>query len=179
MLVTAVVVLSVFSNTVYANSVTTICGRSVSHSHPSPDWTSIQKNDIKNNLIIDFPFASVIGEATKSYNCHSYAWGGSSEWIDNPGAYIDSYEFDASEGHYLTYLHCLTYSPSHSAVDCDPPDFKAKSKWGNLCLMYHDWDYVLDGRPCSGGGSYVDYGDVTAIYELNPICCGDFEDCTY
>lgn len=159
--------------TIWANDVTTPCGSDVAHSHIAPDWTAAQKTAIRNSLETNFPDATVTGAATKNYNCHSYAWAGSAEWINDPGVYIDSYELDALEGHQLTYLHCLTNSPSHSAVDCDPVNYKANSKWGNLCQMYHDWDYVLDGR-----AGYADYGDVEAIYDSSDPCpCEDNEDC--
>lgn len=161
--------------TIWANDVTTPCGTDVDHDHYTPDHSATTKANIKAALEAAYPDANVVGEATRNYNCHSYAWAGSAEWIGNAavGVYIDSYELDALEGHQLTYMHCLTNSPSHSAVDCDPLNYKANSKWGDLCLMYHDWDYVLDGTP-----PYTDYGDVEAIYGPSDPCpCGDNEDC--
>lgn len=173
-----ILLLAIGTGTIWANTVTTPCGSDVAHSHITPDWSATWKTAIRNALEADFPDATVTGEATKDYNCHSYAWAGSQEWIGDPGVYIDSYELDALEGHQLTYMHCLTNSPSHSAVDCDPVNYKANSKWGNLCCMYHDWDYVLDGRASSLGGNYTDYGDVTAIYAPSDPCpCEDNEDC--
>jgi hypothetical protein len=176
-LCTGMLLMAVCPGTIWANTVTTPCGTNVGHSHITPDWTAAQKAAIQGALQTDFPQATVIGPATKNYNCHSYAWAGAAEWISDPGVYIDSYELDAAEGHKLTYMHCLTHSPTHSAIDTEPLEYKANSKWGNLCLMNHDWDYVLDGRPCSLGGNYANYGSVVAIYDSAECICGDHEDC--
>jgi hypothetical protein len=161
---------------------TTPCGGSVAHDHLAPDWTALQKAQIQTTLQIDFPLATVVEAATKNYNCHAYAWTGKDLWVNNPAVYIDSYEVDWAEGHKLTYLHCLTHNPTHSAIDTEPLDYKANSKWGALCLMYHDWNYVPDGRPMSPpwggpGRFYSNYGSVVACYDRADCICGNHQDC--
>jgi len=142
--------------TVFANTVTTPCGASVSHSHPSPDWTEQQKQDLREELEESYPDATVVGEATKSYNCHAYCWAGASEWIGDPGVYSDSYQLDPLNGDELTYGAGLEGGPTHSAVDTGP--YEATSKWGSSCLVKHDWDYGP-------------YGDIHSIYGRKDCGC--------
>jgi len=141
------------------------------------DFSSFQKLLIKHKLEIDFYPAEVIGEATKVYNCHAWAWDGpsTSVWINDPAVYIDSYEPNTLDGNILTYWSCLTdaslYYPTHSAVDLTSPGYTAESKWGNGCIMRHAWDNVPDGTM-----GYSDYGDVTQYYISVTPCCGDNND---
>jgi hypothetical protein len=154
-----------------ANDVTTPCGAAVGHDHYAPDWTNAQKAAHEDAIEADFDGITVFeNSTTKSYNCHSFAWAAAQEWIDDPGAYFDSYQVDFANGHQLTYATCLTHSPTHSAVDHAAWDYKATSKWGNLAKVTHDWDNVPDGRVWTMGGTYSDYGPVTGIYSRK--CCG-------
>ena len=150
--------------TIWANTVTTPCGSSVSHTHYTPDWTAAEKAAIRAALESTYDEAVVIGEATKDYNCHSYAWAGSSEWIGDPGVYIDSYEFDAMGGSTLTWGSCLSNGPSHSGDDTGA--YEATSKWGSSCLVVHDWDYGP-------------YGDVEAMYSSIDCNCSPGDDCDW
>jgi hypothetical protein len=158
----------------------TPCGTTVNASIlTSSDWTTLQKLNIKYVLETDFYPAEAIGEATKVYNCHAWAWNGSSTsvWINDPANYIDSYKPNALNGNILTYWSCLTdpdsLYPTHSAVDLTSPPYTAESKWGNGCLMRHDWDNVPDGTM-----GYADYGEVHNYYiSATPCCGGNIDSC--
>ena len=163
---------------------TTPCGSRVGIEHPGDtEYTAAQKAAIKDALDTDFPEADYVSEATITCYCDGYAWAGAdfdegniAYWV-----YIDSYHLDALNGHQLTYEHCLTYGPTHHAVDLDPANYLARSKWGTFCVMEHDWDYVPDGRACSleGLSNYADYGSVAAIYGPKECSCSEDEDCEY
>jgi len=148
---------------------TTPCGANVvTTALVGDDWTLAQKEAIDAGIETNFPAVTVHElSATKSYNCHSYAWdGGANGWMNDPGPYIDSYAPDVSNGDKLTYMHCLTNGPSHSAVVTG--SYTATSKWGALSLVDHDWDDVPNGT-----NGYADYGDVAGVY--GAVDC----DCTH
>ena len=77
-------------------------------------------------------------------------------WVGSADPYADSYESDPMEGHKLTYKQELGDDPAHSAVDHEPLDYRATSKWGHWSLVEHDWDVV-----------HAIYEDVEGIYSLN------------
>lgn len=103
-----------------------------------------------------YPNAVILGDATKDYNCHGYAWcmasGGPTCWINcgtsstdvsNISKYwsSDAYksttiENDAVKIHY--------YNSDHSAIKSTVPGYY-ESKWGSWCLMRHAPNYCPYG----------------------------------
>jgi hypothetical protein len=131
------------------------------------DFTAQEKADILAYMAATYPEATVLHPASRLYNCHGYAWiPSTSKWLNDPAPYIDSYD-DEEGGDRLTYAHCVTNGPTHSAYD--EGNYEAISKWGQLPVSYHDWDYV----PSS-------YGDVVAAYVRTDCSeCGPNSDCSY
>jgi hypothetical protein len=113
-------------------------------------WLSFYSNKI-----------SYVGEATKKYNCHAYAWhiteGGDTVWIYSDNYNDDKYWNDTS--YIEVYDHepdlkvsyggpCWYYSYEfnefadwcdHSAVTTSQTN-TFTSKWGEVCLFEHDLD---------------------------------------
>lgn len=108
-------------------------------------------NSLNNYAKTAFPNATYINTATRSYNCHSYAWnitdGGATCWINhsklndatsnsNIKAYWSDFlgytettnEAEATKIHY--------YQSDHSAVKSSVPGYY-ESKWGSGPLMRH------------------------------------------
>lgn len=99
----------------------------------------------------NYPNATIISEATQTYNCHGYAWskseGGATCWIgyyksngsENLSKYwTDGSYFTISE----TYALKIHYpSGDHSAIRSYQYPGKYVSKWGNYHLVVHDPGY--------------------------------------
>lgn len=108
-------------------------------------------NSLNNYVETAFPNATYINTATRSYNCHSYAWnkidGGNTCWINHsksndttsnsnikaywsdPLGYIETTnEVEATKIHY--------YQSDHSAVKSSVSGYY-ESKWGSGPLMRH------------------------------------------
>jgi hypothetical protein len=124
------------------------------------DFTTTEKNDIKNYWLNYYNNEiSYIGEATKKYNCHAYAWhvieAGNEVWINTPEdnrywndtSYIEVYDHETNLK--VSYGGpCYYYSSEfgyyadwcdHSAVTTSQPNYFI-SKWGACCLFEHNKD---------------------------------------
>lgn len=99
-----------------------------------------------------YPNATVLSEASRLYNCHSYAWnmqdGGATCWInatnssgaDNVSKYWAKGEYYAeTTQNNATKIHY--YNGDHSAISSPTVNGKYISKWGELPLMLHSPDY--------------------------------------
>ncbi|MFT3825761.1 MAG: hypothetical protein QM731_17710 [Chitinophagaceae bacterium] len=91
----------------------------------------------------NYPNATMLANASATYNCHNYAWnqsdGGSTYWIDSPGD--DTYWTDGSyvevTDNALPYATKVSYpSGDHSAITTSNSNVFI-SKWGNWPLMQH------------------------------------------
>lgn len=117
-----------------------------------PEMSSTDKTDWSASVLIYYPNATEINtpSATKSYNCHAYAWhvkeGGDAVWIgyyqgqeaDEDIYWIDgSYNNQSSEvgAEKISY-----YNGNHSAVQTTTQGVYV-SKWGEGPLMQHSRDY--------------------------------------
>ena len=90
--------------------------------------------------------ALIVGDATKKYNCHAYAWhvseGGNEVWLNRPnesnywldGSYIEVPQNIATK---------VSYVGDHSATKIDSVFFI--SKWGKGFLLKHRPNYVPPG----------------------------------
>src|SRR5258706_2348572 len=88
-----------------------------------------------------YPNATIVDNASATYNCHGYAWhnsnGGARYWIDTPGD--DAYWNDGSYAQVNVapspYATKVSYaSDDHSAVTTSNPNLFI-SKWGQWPLM--------------------------------------------
>lgn len=127
------------------------------------DFSASEKSYWAQYIQTYYPNAVILSDATKSYNCHGYAWnkseGGGTYWINatksGGAANLANYWTDGSymevcsvnEGPKIYY-----YSGDHSAVKSSVSG-KYESKWGNLPFVRHDPTYV----PSSYNGSYRRY----------------------
>lgn len=126
----------------------------------------------------NYPNATLIGDASATYNCHNYAWnksdGGGTYWMNTPGD--DTYWTDGSyvevSDHALPYAAKVSYaSDDHSAVTTSNPNVHV-SKWGSMPLMQHAPDYTpynettlkyyrvpINGNRniCNGSGVYTTF----------------------
>ena len=98
----------------------------------SDDWTTSQKNDLKNAYMSAYSGLTFESEATAKYNCHAYAWaGGTTYWMNPPNQaqYWNDYSYvkitsTPPAGAKVRYL-----SSDHSAVTTATSG-EFSSKWG-------------------------------------------------
>lgn len=99
-----------------------------------------------------YPQAIILSSATRTYNCHSYAWylsegGTKNVWINSieeGAANLENYWTDGS------YSECSSseaqkihyYYGDHSAIKSSTGQGLYESKWGALPLVRHAPDYV-------------------------------------
>ena len=108
----------------------------------------------------EYPNAEYAGTATKTYNCHNFAWNNSAPdqyWMEDPQAYwVDgSYLSDSANFDKIFYPE-YNISGTHSAKTHS--NGKYISKWGPGPLMIHDPNY----------GPY-DNMDVRVYYKRNSV----------
>lgn len=111
------------------------------------EWSSEEKASLAESTAEQFPNAVLVGQPTKKYNCHAYAWyivdGGSNVWMNQP---ISAYWQDGSfvETSNLNDASKVSYGISgdydHSAVMTNESDIFI-SKWGAIGLMKHHKAY--------------------------------------
>lgn len=99
-----------------------------------------------------YPNATVLSDASRLYNCHSYTWnmqdGGAVCWINatNSSGVTNVSKYWAKGEYYAettqnnaTKIHY--YNGDHSAIPSPTVSGKYVSKWGELPLMLHSPDY--------------------------------------
>jgi hypothetical protein len=109
----------------------------------SPDEIAFNNNW----AITTYPNAIFLESATRTYNCHAYAWhvseGGNRVWIGYSSSTAeDIYWQDGSYGEVAIEAEAtkVSYaSNNHSAVTTAQPGW-FKSKWGGTPLMQHAWN---------------------------------------
>ncbi|MEA5404618.1 T9SS type A sorting domain-containing protein [Arcicella sp. DC2W] len=155
-------VITVFSQWSFSQTNATILTPKGSFVSDAVHPQEISQNDINtinsyyDNYVVG-PSAQRIGSATKSYNCHGYAWfnadGGSRVWI---GYYGDTAEdIFWNDGSYvssgITSGAKVSFSGNHSAIVTSDSQWFI-SKWGLEPLMRHRDNYYPNGY-----GSIVGY----------------------
>ena len=115
----------------------------------SYELTSAQITSYNNYVRQSYPSASRETNASRKYNCHSYAWYSTAttniRWMDDPGD--DKYMTDGSytpwsaprpfyDGMKLTWR-----SDDHSGINVGQGTY-VRSKWGQLPRMYHGATYT-------------------------------------
>jgi len=114
-----------------------------------PEATAAQIAALNQYALNTFPNATIVSNASTTYNCHGYAWhiteGGNNTWIGyNTTTAEDIYWTDDSYYEIACQLpdSKVSYaSDNHSAITTTTTNI-FQSKWGNLPLMLHDKDYT-------------------------------------
>lgn len=117
--------------------------------HRFPDLSEEEKEDIRSCILTHFPNAYIIDEATRSYNCHDYAWvksmGGPVGWMNPTG--LDRTIPHITDGSYTNTsmsdpkaTHVWYMGDDHSArvFNGSPSSRIVISKWGDYCLVRHN-----------------------------------------
>jgi hypothetical protein len=102
---------------------------------------------IKADTRRNYPNATMVGDPTAKYNCHSYAWHSSAtnndKWIDNPSNYWEDCSYspqNAWVGDKICYKSNADGSPIHSATLLNASTQRLRSKWGPWGLMEHKFN---------------------------------------
>ena len=114
----------------------------------SSDYNWFERWLIKTQCLNAYNGLEYISEATKTYNCHFYAWFISEQypslhyWLDYPENNWLDYSFVKTGSE--QYPGKVTYSDSggelyHSAITTSTSG-RYISKWGSLCRFEHDYD---------------------------------------
>lgn len=124
------------------------------------DWTSAEKATLNAQALASYPTATLLRDATKKYNCHSYAWYSMSSsnyyWMDDPtvymtdGSYYSTSRKIGNVAYWYAPINGVNY-PIHSGIVDEHMQsaafYGARSKWGQLGLFNHKYD------DCPYGGS--------------------------
>lgn len=109
------------------------------------DYNENEKEYLKFQVINNFG-ATFISEATKSYNCHGYAWHMIERYEDDP-VWIDEEDIYWQDSSYTEvpedYATKVAYEGNHSAVRISSTLYH--SKWGELPLVAHSPNNVPSG----------------------------------
>lgn len=112
------------------------------------DLSANEKARYKNDIARDYPAAVYVSEATKKYNCHSYAWYSQSTsngyWMENPSKCMSdgSYKKGGYKvGNIAYYGSSANHSGVVSSVRVGMPGCYIKSKWGPSGVYNHFYNY--------------------------------------
>ena len=128
------------------------------------DWSAAEKSSLNSQCLAAYPTATKVRDATKKYNCHSYAWYSTSAsnyyWMSDPSPYTTDGSYQktssSSNGNKVYWQEEIygTFYPEHSGILADNlknnPYISCNSKWGQLGLYNHP----LDDCPYSSTWSY-------------------------
>jgi hypothetical protein len=145
------------------------------------DWSSAEKTAIKDDVLASYPGTVFLGDATKSYNCHNFAWhlskgGGNIHWMNqtkvNLSANIQNYWTDGSYIEVCNSSQASTvfyFNGDHSAIISPTVSGMYESKWGALVKVRHSPTNV----PSIYVGSNRKYYASTDISGVaDPLCSG-------
>ncbi|MGP1476180.1 MAG: hypothetical protein ACTTJK_01725 [Phocaeicola sp.] len=131
--------ISGFSQTVTLH---TPMGNAVSAMQRTEIFSDAEKAQYRQQVLQEYNNVEVIGDATTTYNCHSYAWnmseGGPVCWLNSvpdlhyywdDGSYVETIESQAEKVRY--------YAGNHSAIKDPQNNNMYISKWGALPLVRH------------------------------------------
>jgi hypothetical protein len=136
----------IFTPTDNNTTIYTPRGSAVAAINMTTELTSAQISSNNNYVASNYPNATRLRNASRKYNCHSYAWydqgTGNSKWINSPGddrfwtdgSYIPNSNVGQA-GRKVSYRN-----DDHSAITVNATVFE--SKWGQLPLMRHNYNYT-------------------------------------
>ncbi|MFC0627378.1 hypothetical protein [Kribbella deserti] len=137
---------TVFGPTDNNTTVYTPRGTAVAAINMTTELSSAQITSNNNWVANNYPNATRLRSSTRKYNCHSYAWHNTAstntKWINSPGD--DKYWNDGSyrpDSNVGAANRRVSYrNDDHSAITVNAIVFK--SKWGQLGLMQHNYNYT-------------------------------------
>jgi hypothetical protein len=112
------------------------------------DWNGTQKGDIRDDIEDNYPGITFLSDATKTYNCHNYAWhmsdgGAYTYWMNQntgtPSANIQNYWTDGSFVEVCNEADATKifyYAGDHSAIKSSVSGMY-ESKWGDAIRLRH------------------------------------------
>lgn len=127
----------------YTTSVKTPRGSSVSVIvRTGTDTAYTNRAAIKRSIESNYPGSSVVGNATIKYNCHAYAWAGStSVWMNNPSKYWTDGSYSLKSSNKPTATGQKVYYPGsgreHSGNVIRLSGNQIRSKWGEQSVVEH------------------------------------------
>lgn len=133
----------------YAQSITiyTKCGTPVTGLCFN-EMTDIEIAEINADRTSRYPNATLLGNASTRYNCHSYAWnmtdGGITCWINSTDNNLDKYlknDYYAPTTSASAAIKVFYQNSDHSAVVSTVVPGMYESKWGRGPLMRHAPEY--------------------------------------
>ena len=97
---------------------------------------------IKNSILKNYPGTSVVGNATIKYNCHAYAWAGSTTvWMNDPSKYWSDGSYKLKANNSPTAIGQKAYYPGigkeHSGNVVRLSGNQIRSKWGEQSVVEH------------------------------------------
>jgi len=124
------------------------------------DYTTMQKNDLKNFWLNDYSYRITFeADATYTYNCHAYAWAGSTQvWMNKP----EETKY-WSDGSYILLPSSSTATKvwfgvnDHSAITTNTTNYFS-SKWGPSPRFTH----LINDCP------YYDSNQITYYKKASP-----------
>ncbi len=132
-----------------ATSIYTPRGSRVAATLQTYELSSAEIASMNNYVATNYPRATRLRNASRRYNCHSYAWHSQSTansvWLNSPGD--DQFWLDGSYGAVATPPGGARISyvyGDHSAIyvaSSNATSYQAESKWGQLPLMRHNLNY--------------------------------------
>lgn len=133
----------------YYSTVYTPRGTPVTVITMTTELTAAQIAANNNYVYTYYPSATLERSSTRKYNCHSYAWYSTSSandrWMNTPGD--DTYWLDGSYTRWqipfiwFSNMKLSYASDDHSGIWVGTSNY-VRSKWGQLGLVYHYWDYA-------------------------------------
>lgn len=146
----------------------------------TPDWTTVEKTYYKNDIATNFPGTTFLADATKTYNCHNYAWhmtdgGAYTYWMNQvtvtSAANISKYWTDGSYVEVCSDASAsriFYYAGDHSAVKSTISGMY-ESKWGQNIRVRHTPTEV----PISyAGGSRRYFASTKISGSTETLCSG-------
>jgi len=140
-------------NVSYADSPVTIYtprGSVVSDVYSQTEFAQATITQLNYDFDQEYPNATRIEDASRTYNCHAYAWhvseGGAKVWIGvNSSTSEDIYWTDGSyESISANVATKVSYTGNHSAITTSTVGIFI-SKWGSYPLAQHSANYVPSG----------------------------------
>lgn len=131
----------------YSSTVYTPYGSSVSVTTMTWELSSSEIAYLNNWVAQNYPNATRETDASRKYNCHSYAWystlTSNNRWMSTPNDDIywtdGSYLLSSSQGSGSKVSY--PSSSDHSAIQATSSSTQLRSKWGQLPRMLHAYDY--------------------------------------
>lgn len=147
-----IILIILVTNTLFSQTATTIKtpkGSVVSDSYIIPEMTAADIAAINQYTVTNYPNATILSDASDTYNCHGYAWyiseGGSNVWIGYTTTTAEDIFW--TDGSYYEFF-CQTpnskvsyASDNYSAITTTVTDI-FQSKWGNFPLLLHNKNYT-------------------------------------